>query len=73
MSRAEDPLDRRRTLAALAPAGEAMAQQISQVRMEAMRHLLDQLDDEALAAFHHGLQALAAVTAGEASADTRSG
>ena len=66
VNRTEDPIDRRRTLAALAPAGQDIAQQITQVRVEIMQHWLDQLDDETLAAFHRGLCALATVSAAEA-------
>src|SRR6266536_4959126 len=65
--RMEDPLDRRRTLAQLSPGGEELAERINQVRFGTLRRWLAQLDDAALAAFHQGSQALAAVAKSEGS------
>jgi MarR family transcriptional regulator, organic hydroperoxide resistance regulator len=67
VSRTEDPLDRRRTLAQLSPSGEELAEQINQVRFAALRRWLAQLDDAALTAFHQGSRALAAVAKSETS------
>jgi DNA-binding MarR family transcriptional regulator len=61
VSRTEDPLDRRRTLAQLSPSGEALAEQISQVRFEVLRRWLAMLDDPALLAVYQGSQALSDV------------
>jgi DNA-binding MarR family transcriptional regulator len=63
--RTEDPLDRRRTLAQLSPSGEELAERINQVRFGPLRRWLAQLDDAALAAFHHGSRALVAVARSE--------
>jgi MarR family transcriptional regulator, organic hydroperoxide resistance regulator len=70
VGRTEDAQDRRRTLASLTPAGEALVQQITQVRLETLRHWLSQLDDDALAAFQYGISALAAVSAQETATQT---
>jgi DNA-binding MarR family transcriptional regulator len=67
VSRTEDPLDRRRTLAQLSPSGEELAEQINQIRSGALRRWLARLDDPTLAAFHQGSQALAAVAQSESS------
>lgn len=65
VSRTEDALDRRRTLAQLSPGGEELAEQINQIRFAPLRRWLAQLDDATLAAFHQGSQALAAVATSE--------
>src|SRR6266540_4472439 len=65
--RTEDPIDRRRTLAQLSPSGEELAERIKQIRFGALRRWLAQLDEAALAAFHQGSQALAAVAKSEGS------
>jgi len=67
VSRTEDPLDRRRTLAQLSPSGEELAERIHRIRFEALRRWLAQLDDASLAALHQGWQALAAVAESEGS------
>jgi len=67
VSRTEDPLDRRRTLAQLSPSGEELAERINQIRFGALRRWLAQLDDATLTAFHQGSQALAAVAKSESS------
>jgi DNA-binding MarR family transcriptional regulator len=56
--RAEDPLDRRRTLAQLSPAGQELAERLQQVRAEPLRRWLTQLDDATLAMLLEGTQAL---------------
>jgi DNA-binding MarR family transcriptional regulator len=60
--RTEDAVDRRRTLAQLAPSGEELAERISQVRFATLRRWLVQLGDADLAAFHRGARALADVS-----------
>jgi MarR family transcriptional regulator, organic hydroperoxide resistance regulator len=61
VARAEDPLDRRRTLAQLSPAGEELAERLRQLRFEPLRRWLSQLDDATLVALSDGLEALACV------------
>src|SRR4051812_9567629 len=68
--RAEDPLDRRRTLAQLSPGGEELAERINQVRFGTLRRWLAQLDDDTLAAFLHGSIALAKVAKSETTSET---
>ena len=63
--RAEDPHDRRRTLAQLSPGGEELAERINQVRFGTLRRWLAQLDDATLAAFLQGSCALADVAKAE--------
>jgi DNA-binding MarR family transcriptional regulator len=63
--RTEDPLDRRRTLAQLAPDGQELAERINQVRFGTLRRWLALLDDAALAAFAQGAHALADVATSE--------
>lgn len=63
--RAEDPLDRRRTLAQLSPGGEELAERINQVRFGTLRRWLAQLDDATLEAYLHSTRALAAVARAE--------
>jgi DNA-binding MarR family transcriptional regulator len=65
VSRTEDPLDRRRTLAQLSPNGVELAERINQVRFGTLRRWLAQLDDTALTAFQQGSQALADVARSE--------
>jgi len=67
VTRTEDALDRRRTLAQLSPGGEEIVEQIYQNRFGPLRRWLAQLDDEALAAFHQGSRALEAVAKSETS------
>lgn len=61
VARAEDPVDRRRTLAELSPQGVKLLDQLREVRIEPLQRWLAQLDDTALSALRHGLQALADV------------
>jgi len=63
--RAEDALDRRRTVAQLSPSGTDLAKQLRQVRVEPLKRWLAQLDDAALEALHQGLRALANVAMSE--------
>src|SRR5215216_2693424 len=65
VSRTEDPVDRRRTLAQLSPSGEELAERINQVRFGTLRRWLAQLDDATLAAFLQGSCALAEVAKAE--------
>jgi len=67
VTRTEDSLDRRRTLAQLSPSGEEMVEQINQTRFGTLRRWLAQLDDTALAAFYQGSRALEAVAKSETS------
>jgi DNA-binding MarR family transcriptional regulator len=62
ITRAEDPLDRRRTLVRLTPEGEDLVAKLRQGGQERMRALLSQLDEGDLAALVRGLQALARIT-----------
>jgi DNA-binding MarR family transcriptional regulator len=68
--RTEDPLDRRRTLAQLAPAGQELAERINQVRFGTLRRWLALLDDAALAAFAQGTYALAEIARSETAQET---
>jgi DNA-binding MarR family transcriptional regulator len=63
--RTEDPLDRRRTLAQLSPAGEELAERINQVRFGTLRRWLTQLDDATLATYLQSSRALADVAKAE--------
>jgi len=63
--RAEDPVDRRRTLAELSPQGVKLLDQLREVRIEPLQRWLAQLDEAALSALRHGLQALADVARAE--------
>jgi DNA-binding MarR family transcriptional regulator len=73
VTRTEDPLDRRRTLAQLSPGGEEIVETINQTRFGTLRRWVAQLDDAALAAFHQGSRALAAVAKSETSIDGAQG
>ena len=66
--RAEDPLDRRRTLAQLSVQGQDLAERLQQIRAVPLRRWLAQLDDAALAALHEGMQALEQVARDETAA-----
>jgi len=68
VERAEDPADRRRTLARLAPAGEELVVRLRQGSRDQFRSWLALMDEADLAAFVTGLQALARVAEREASA-----
>jgi DNA-binding MarR family transcriptional regulator len=59
--RREDPVDRRRTLAELTAAGEALAQRLRQGSREALRSWLGEVDPVDLEALVQGLEALVAV------------
>src|SRR5215216_1100146 len=65
VSRTEDPLDRRRTLAQLSPGGEELAERINQVRFGTLRRWLTQLDDATLAAYLQSSRSLADVAKAE--------
>ena len=56
--RAEDPDDRRRTLAVLAPQGKELAEQLHQGSRDQLRRWLTLLDDAKLAMLLEGLRAL---------------
>lgn len=56
--RAEDPADRRRTLARLSPKGEELVLCLRQGGREHFRAWLEQLDETELAALRTGLQAI---------------
>ena len=66
--RAEDPQDRRRTLAQLSPAGQGLAERLRQLRFDPLRRWLAQLDPATLASLAAGTQALADVAAAERAA-----
>ena len=68
--RTEDPIDRRRTLAALSSQGSELVGQLREVRLEPLQRSLAQLDDTALAALHLGLRALADVVRAETSSSS---
>jgi DNA-binding MarR family transcriptional regulator len=57
-ARREDPLDRRRTLAAATPAGEALAERLRSGSREALRTWLERMDPDDLRALVRGLQAI---------------
>ena len=57
--RAEDTLDRRRTLASATPKGEELLRGLRQGGRDQMREALEQIDDSDLQALEAGLQALA--------------
>jgi DNA-binding MarR family transcriptional regulator len=65
--RTEDPVDRRRTLAALSSQGVELVDQLRAVRLEPLQRSLGQLDDTALAALRLGLRALADAVKAETS------
>ena len=64
-ARAEDPLDRRRTLAQLSHEGEELAERLRQLRFEPLRRWLAQLDDSTLTTLRQGLEALERVARAE--------
>src|SRR5918912_3223383 len=68
VERAEDPLDRRRTIARVTARGEELVARLRQGGRERLRTWLSRLDDEDLAALVQGLQALATVASGEQAA-----
>ncbi len=59
--RADDPVDRRRTLVHLSPRGEDLVARLRQGGRERLRAWLDQLDDSDLEGLARGLAALAGV------------
>src|SRR5438067_13204161 len=65
VERAEDPLDRRRTIARVTARGEERAARLRQGGRERLRTWLSRLGDDDLAALVQGLQALATAAAGE--------
>src|SRR5438105_10879285 len=65
VERAEDPLDRRRTIARVTAQGEELAARLRQGGRDRFRGWLGQLDDDDLAALVRGLRALAAIAADE--------
>jgi DNA-binding MarR family transcriptional regulator len=67
VQRTEDPLDRRRALAQLAPSGRELAERIIQVRVGPLRRWMAQLDDADLAAFSRISRLLAEIAAAESS------
>ena len=68
VERAEDPADRRRTLARLAPAGEELVVRLRQGSRDQFRSWLALMDEADLLAFVTGLQALARVAQRDTSA-----
>lgn len=64
-ARTEDAVDRRRTLAQLAPSGQELAERIMQLRFGTLRRWLGQLDDRTLADFHRGAVALADISSSD--------
>jgi DNA-binding MarR family transcriptional regulator len=60
VERAEDPVDRRRTLVRLSPRGEELIAQLRQDGRERLREWLGRLSEDDLAALVRGLSALAA-------------
>jgi DNA-binding MarR family transcriptional regulator len=58
VARAEDPLDRRRTLAQLSVSGKELIERLQRIRNEPLRRWLAQLDEAALEALRQGLRAL---------------
>lgn len=71
VERAEDPQDRRRTLAQLSPAGIELAERLQQLRFEPLRRWLAQLDDAILANLAQGTQALADVAVSDIAASPK--
>src|SRR5262245_57090631 len=67
VTRTEDPLDRRRTLAQLSSSGEELIDRINHIRFGTLRRWLTQLDDAALAALYQGSCAVEAVAKSETS------
>jgi DNA-binding MarR family transcriptional regulator len=67
VQRTEDPLDRRRAQAQLAPSGRELAERIIQVRVGPLRRWMAQLDDADLAAFSRISRLLAEIAAAESS------
>src|SRR5436305_10823750 len=65
VERAEDLLDRRRTIARVTARGEELTARLRQGGRERLRAWLSRLGDDDLAALVQGLRALAAVAAGE--------
>ena len=65
VERAEDPLDRRRTIARVTAQGEELVTRLRQGGRDRLRAWLSRLDDDDLAALVQGLQALATAAAGE--------
>ena len=65
VERAEDPLDRRRTIARVTARGEELVARLRQGGRERLRTWLSRLGDDDLAALVQGLQALATAAAGE--------
>jgi DNA-binding MarR family transcriptional regulator len=61
VTRASDPLDRRRTLTSLTAQGSQLCARLRQGSAARLRTWIDQLDDEERAALTHGLRALARV------------
>lgn len=71
VERAEDPLDRRRTLARLAPTGEALVTRFRAGNQDRLCGWLHHLDDVSLTALHTGLASLLEVARCSRSSDTR--
>ena len=65
VERAEDALDRRRTIARVTARGEELVARLRQGGRERLRTWLSRLGDDDLAALVQGLRALAAAAAGE--------
>ncbi|MEI7770446.1 MAG: MarR family transcriptional regulator [Chloroflexales bacterium] len=61
VARANDPTDRRRTLASLTPQGTQLCARLRQGSAARLHSWLDQLDDEERAILARGLQAMARV------------
>ena len=65
VERAEDALDRRRTIARVTARGEELVARLRQGGRERLRTWLSRLGDDDLTALVQGMQALAAAAAGE--------
>ena len=65
VERAEDPLDRRRTIARVTPQGEELVARLRQGGRDRLRAWLSRLGDDDLAALVQGLQSLATAASGE--------
>jgi MarR family transcriptional regulator, organic hydroperoxide resistance regulator len=65
VERAEDPLDRRRTIARVTSQGEELVARLRQGGRDRLRAWLSRLGDDDLAALVQGLQALATVASGQ--------
>ena len=65
VERAEDPLDRRRTIARVTPQGEELVARLRQGGRDRLRTWLSRLGDDDLAALVQGLQALATVASSD--------